>query len=83
MKQFKSLICLLLALLLLSGCAPAAPAQSSTSAEPAQTEEAAPAEQTEQAGPEAPAEKETTEPEADFITVTDHNDTVEHVRRTK
>ena len=79
MKHLKSLICLLLALLLLSGCAPAAPAQSDASTEPVQTEEAAPAEQTEQAGPEAPAEKETTEPEADFITVTDHNDNVVQV----
>ena len=79
MKQFKSLICLLLALLLLSGCAPAAPAQSDASTEPAQTEEADPTEQTEQAGPEAPAEEETTEPEADFITVTDHNDNVVQV----
>ena len=57
MKQFKSLICLLLALLLLSGCAPAAPAQSSTSAAPAQTQEAAPAEQTEQAVAELEAAK--------------------------
>ena len=78
MKQFKSLICLLLALLLLSGCAPAAPAQSDASTEPAQTEEAAPAEQTEQAGPEA-ATEEMTGPEADFITVTDHNDNVVQV----
>ena len=79
MKHLKSLICLLLALLLLSGCAPAAPAQSDASTESAQTEEAAPAEQTEQAGPEAPAEEEATEPEADFITVTDHNDNVVQV----
>ena len=79
MKHLKSLICLLLALLLLSGCAPAAPAQSDASTEPAQTEEAAPTEQTEQAGPEAPAEEETTEPETDFITVTDHNDNVVQV----
>ena len=79
MKHLKSLICLLLALLILSGCAPAAPAQSDASTEPAQTEEAAPAEQTEQAGPEAPAEEETTEPETDFITVTDHNDNVVQV----
>ena len=78
MKQFKSLICLLLALLLLSGCAPAAPAQSDASTEPAQTEEAAPAEQTEQAEPEA-ATEEMTGPEADFITVTDHNDNVVQV----
>ena len=79
MKQFKSLICLLLALLLLSGCAPAAPAQSDASTEPAQTEEAAPTEQTEQVELEAPAEEEATEPEADFITVTDHNDNVVQV----
>ena len=78
MKQFKSLICLLLALLLLSGCAPAAPAQSDASTEPAQTEEAAPAEQTEQAEPEA-ATEEMTGPETDFITVTDHNDNVVQV----
>ena len=78
MKQFKSLICLLLALLLLSGCAPAAPVQSDASTEPAQTEEAAPTEQTEQAGPEA-ATEEMTGPETDFITVTDHNDNVVQV----
>ena len=78
MKQFKSLICLLLALLLLSGCAPAAPAQSDASTEPGQTEEAAPAEQTEQAEPEA-ATEEMTGPETDFITVTDHNDNVVQV----
>ena len=52
MKHLKSLICLLLALLILSGCAPAAPAQSDASTEPAQTEEADPTEQTEQAGAE-------------------------------
>ncbi len=67
MKHVKSLICMLLALLLLSGCAPAAPAQ---------TEQAAPAEQTE---PEAPAEAEPAAPEADYITVTDHNDNVVQV----
>ena len=78
MKHVKSLICLLLALLLLSGCAPAAPAQSDAPAEPAQTEQAAPAEQTEQAEPEA-APEEAAEPEADFITVTDHNDNVVEV----
>ena len=79
MKHLKSLICLLLALLILSGCAPAAPAQSDASTEPAQTEEAAPTEQTEQVELEAPAEEEATEPEADFITVTDHNDNVVQV----
>ncbi len=78
MKHVKSLICLLLALLLLSGCAPAAPAQSDAPAEPAQTEQAAPAEQTEQAESEA-APEEAAEPEADFITVTDHNDNVVEV----
>ena len=78
MKHVKSLICLLLALLLLSGCAPAAPAQSDAPAEPAQTEQAAPAEQTEQAEPEA-APEEAAEPEADFITVTDHHDNVVEV----
>lgn len=78
MKHVKSLICLFLALLLLNGCAPAAPAQSDATVEPAQTEQAAPAEQTEQAEPEA-APEEATEPEADFITVTDHNDNVVEV----
>ena len=80
MKHFKSIICLLLALLLLAGCAPAATSQDPAPEEPAKTEEAAPAEEakTEEAEPEA-APEETTEPGSDFITVTDHNDNVVEV----
>lgn len=77
MKHFKSIVCLLLALLLLAGCAPAA-TQDPAPAAPAKTEEAAPAEPAKEAEPEA-APEETVEPESDFITVTDHNDNVVEV----
>ena len=72
MKHGKSLLCLLLALLLLTGCAPAA--QSPAPAETQQTAEPQAAATEEPAAPEQSAEQ---QPEqSDTITVTDHNDNV-------
>ena len=77
MKHGKSLLCLLLALLLLTGCAPAA--QSPAPAETQQTAEPQAAAAEEPAAPEQSAEQ---QPEqSDTITVTDHNDNVVTVPR--
>ena len=77
MKHGKSLLCLLLALLLLTGCAPAA--QSPAPAETQQTAEPQAAAAEEPAAPEQSAEQ---QPEqSDTITVTDHNGNVVTVPR--
>ena len=78
MKHGKSLLCLLLALLLLTGCAPAA--QSPAPAETQQTAEPQAAAAEEPAAPEQTAEDQQPE-QSDTITVTDHNDNVVTVPR--
>ena len=80
MKHGKSLLCLLLALLLLTGCAPAA--QSPTSAAPAETQQTTEPQAAAAEEPAAPEQSAEQQPEqSDTITVTDHNDNVVTVPR--